>query len=234
MSVISPKQYVQLFKNRFLEEGNPEIAEGQMQYMRNQFEFYGLKAPQWMAIFKAEFKRNGLLLGEDLKDFATLCFDEDQREMHYIGLQMCEKAIKKQEEDFIYFLEELITKNSWWDTVDWINKLVGIHFKRFPDLIQPITTKWMDTDNFWLQRVCMIFQLTYKEHTDFELLTQYILRLAHSKEFFIQKAAGWSLRQYSKTAPQKVIAFVQANQHLAPLTKREAFKWLKKQGILNE
>ena len=232
MSSLTPQKYLKKIKERFEKEGLPEVAEGQMKYMRNQFEFYGLKAPVWVAISRELFKEHGLLSEEELKTFARLCYEEDHREMHYMALQMCEKAQKKQGADFIEFLEELVRQNSWWDTVDWINKLVGIHFKKYPDQIQSVTGRWMASDNFWLQRICLIFQLTYRDKTDTDLLFEYILELADSKEFFIQKAAGWALRQYSKTAPEQVAEFIAQHPSLASLTKREGLKWMKKQGLL--
>lgn len=224
-------QYFTELKSLLLRKGNPETAEKQAKYMRNQFEYIGLKAPQWAAISKEYFKENGLFDGAELKEFARLCFEDEYREMNYLGLQMVEKKIKTQPEDFIEFLEELIRSRSWWDTVDWANKLVGIHFRRFPHLIRPVTEHWMESGNIWLQRVCLIFQLTYREKTDFGLMKKYILELAGSGEFFIQKGAGWALRQYSKTAGEEVKTFIGENPHLAPLTQREGLKWLKKHGI---
>jgi len=202
------------------------MAQTQMWYLRNQFEFFGLKMPQWMALTKEIHKQHGLPDGEDLKTLARLCFEDDHREMHYFALQTVEKALKTQPPEFIEFLEELILSRSWWDTVDWINKLVGLHFRQFPDLAKPVTEDWMASDNIWLQRVCLIFQLTYKEKTDAALLFDYVRRLSGSKEFFIQKGAGWALRQYSKTNPDAVRQFVEATR-LAPLTRREAMRLIK-------
>ena len=106
-------------------------------------------------------------------------------------------------------------------------KIAGLHFRRFPELTRPVTGRWMASDNFWLQRVCLLFQLLFREKTDAELLFRYIRQVAHSKEFFLQKAAGWALREYSKTDPEAVVQFIQT-EILAPLTKREGMKWLKK------
>ena len=224
---LTPRQYLEAVKKLFHEAGQPEVAEGQARYMRNQFEFYGLKMPAWTALAKDFFKANGLFDGAELKTFARLCFEDDYREIQYLGLEMVQRRLKKQEEDFIYFLEELIQSKSWWDTVDWLNKLTGIHFKRFPHLIKPVTEKWIASGNIWLQRVCLIFQLTYKQDTNQDLLFDYVLRLAHSDEFFIQKAAGWALRQYSRYEPEAVTTFINSHQ-LAPLTKREGLKIIRK------
>lgn len=221
---MTTEQYLSHVQAVFLEKGDPATALGQMRYMRNQFEFYGLKAGRWMALAKEIMQKNGIPQGEALKELVRSCFDDEHREMHYFALEMVQKMLKKQPAEFVDFLEELITTKSWWDTVDWLAKLVGLHFKKHPQLILPITGRWMASDNFWLQRVCLIFQLTYRDKTDFELMKKYILQVAGSKEFFLQKGAGWALRQHSRTDPQGVAKFVEQNPQLAPLTKREALR----------
>jgi 3-methyladenine DNA glycosylase AlkD len=223
--MLDATEYYKLVRDTFREYGNPEIAQGQMKYMRHQFEYFGLKMPQWTALTKVLHQEQGLPEGEGLKQLARLCFADDHREMHYFALETVQKSLKKQAPDFIEFLEELILTRSWWDTVDWISKLVGIHFLRYPELIVPVTERWMDSGNFWLQRVCLIFQLAYKEKTNAELMFGYVRRIADSKEFFLQKGAGWALRQYSRTNPEAVRAFVE-NTRLAALTRREALRLL--------
>ncbi len=222
-----PSAYFKQVLDTFRDNGNPDVAQMQMWYMRHQFDYFGLKMPQWMALTREIHKTYGLPESEDLKTLARLCFEDDHREMQYFALETVQKNLKEQPPQFIDFLEELILTKSWWDTVDWIAKLVGIHFRRFPELTRSVTEKWMTSGNTWLQRVSMIFQLAYKEKTDAALMFGYIRRLSDSKEFFIRKGAGWALRQYSKTAPEAVKQFVETSK-LAPLTKREALKWLKK------
>jgi 3-methyladenine DNA glycosylase AlkD len=225
MQITNPEAYCRLVSEQFRQAGDPDYAQKQMDYMRNQFEFFGLPAPKWVAISKQIHTQYGIPEGDELYQLVRLCFEADQREMHYFGLQTLEKTIKKQPAEAIDFLEELILSRSWWDTVDWINKLVGIHFKRHPALIQPVTERWMASGQIWLQRICLIFQLTYKEKTDTILLFTYIRQLAETKEFFLQKAAGWALRQYSKYNPEAVRDFIQSHR-LSPLTRREGSKYL--------
>ena len=227
---MKPDQYFAELKALLLRHGDPETAAGQVRYMRHQFDFMGLKAPKWVALSKDFFKRHGLFDGEELKIFARLCMEDEYREMNYLGLQMVEKQLKKQPEGFIDFLEELARTRSWWDTVDWLGKLVGLHFQRYRQLTAPVTAHWMDTGNIWLQRICLVFQLRYREKTDGALLFRFVKRLARTDEFFLQKGAGWALRQYSKTDGEAVRQFVESHPQLSPLTKREALKWLKKQG----
>lgn len=226
---IPPNEYVALIRKKFSEEGDPVTAEGQMRYMRNKYAYYGLKAPEWVAILKEMFAEHGMYEGKNLRTFARCCFDEEYHEMFYAGLQMLEKQIKKQPAGFIDFLEKAIVTGAWWDTVDWISKLVGIHFLRYPDLQYTYCRKWIRSDNIWLQRVAMIHQLMYKENTDHKLLFEMILERKNSAEFFVQKGAGWALRQYSKFNANAVTRFIAKHPDLAPLTKREGMKWLERQ-----
>jgi 3-methyladenine DNA glycosylase AlkD len=103
---------------------------------------------------------------------------------------------------------------------------VGIQCKQFPEQVATHPGQWIHRDNFWLQRVSIIFQLTYRGSTDEGMLFQHILAVKDSKEFFLQKAAGWALRQYSKYKPQSVKKFLKANPDLPALTQREANKYL--------
>lgn len=124
------------------------------------------------------------------------------------------------------FLEELIITKSWWETVDLTaTNYVGSYFQKFPEQIDPIITKWRNSSNIWLNRTCLIFQLKYKNEVDFELLKSLIIQYQGNPEFFIQKAIGWSLRQYSKSNSEAVKVFVEEIE-LKGLARREAVKYL--------
>ena len=226
-SQLTPSAYIAEVKKRFAEAGDPVRAEGQKKYLRNQFDFFGLKAPEWREIGKKMFREKGLFTGTALRNFVRQCFEEKKREMHYFGIEMYERQLQKEGKSSIDFLEELICKNAWWDTVDWLVKLIGIQLQRFPSLVGEKNRQWIESDNFWLQRTAILFQLKYKDQTDEQLLFKNILRRADSIEFFVQKGAGWALREYSKTNPGRVEVFIRDHE-LPPLTKREGLKWIKR------
>ncbi len=117
---MSPADYFQLVRSTFREHGHPEIAQGQMAYMRHQFEYFGLKAPVWLALTKDIHRHAGIPEGEDLKALVWLCLADDHRELHYFALETVQKTLKKQPAEFLDFLEALIITRSWWDTVDWL------------------------------------------------------------------------------------------------------------------
>lgn len=227
---IAPDAYAAQVRALFQAQGDPTVAEGQMAYMRHKFAFYGLKMPAWMALTKKIHAEYGLPDGEDLEALVRRCFADEHREMHYFALESLQKRLKTQPSDVIHLIADLICTQSWWDTVDWLSKLAGLHFQRFPALTRPVTEAWMASGNLWLQRSCLIFQRLYRDKTDAALLFDYVRRLANSPEFFLQKGAGWALREYSKTDPDAVVAFIR-KEKLAPLTRREGLKWVKKGGL---
>ncbi len=119
----------------------------------------------------------------------------------------------------------MITHNSWWDSVDSTNSFViGKYFLQFPEAIEPVTSKWNQSSNKWLQRMSILFQLIYKEKTNTTLLTEYIENTQLEEDFFIRKAIGWALRSYANTDAKWVIQFVKAHPQLSNLSKREALK----------
>ncbi len=219
--------YYRQLKTALAREANEDIAHQQRQYMRNQFDYYGLHAPRWLSVIKAHIHEHDLIPPQLLPGFIELCFDDPFRELQYAAIEITQRLQKKLGPHAIELIETMILEKSWWDTVDWLAKLAGIHFKIYPQDKAPITRRWMDSQNMWLQRSAVIFQLLYRYDTDFKLMTRYILELNSSPEFFIQKACGWALRQYSKYEAQAVIDFVE-NHRLPPLTYREAFKWVNK------
>jgi 3-methyladenine DNA glycosylase AlkD len=96
-----------------------------------------------------------------------------------------------------------------------------------PDCLWSKIEPFISSNNFWLNRTAIIVQLRCKHQTDTTFLETAILPHIHSKEFFIRKAIGWSLRQYARTNPKWVIDFVNQNdKQLSGLSKREALKHL--------
>lgn len=217
--------YVRSLKSLFEANANPADAAPMKKYMRDQFEYLGIKSPQFKALRDAFIQQNGLPPIEDLDVIARELWERPQREFQYLATSLIGKMENQLREDFIITLEYLITYKSWWDTVDTIaGHSVGVMFKRFPKVRAKYLKNWRKSDNFWLRRTTLLFQLGYKEETDFDLLCELIKENLGSNEFFINKAIGWALRQYAWTNPGAVKKFVKATKELHPLSRREALK----------
>ena len=217
--------YVLSLRKLFKQNENPVQAVSMTKYMRDQFEYLGVKSPQSAALMKDFIKEHGLppiaQLGEISHDLWSL----PQREFQYAAMGLIGKFEKKVEPNFITTIEYLLVTKSWWDTVDMLaGHAVGTQFKRFPDVREKYLKNWRKSDNFWLRRTTLLFQLGYKKESDFNLLCELIHENLGSDEFFINKAIGWALRQYARTNPTPVKKFVKATKDLNPLSRREALK----------
>jgi 3-methyladenine DNA glycosylase AlkD len=208
---------------------NPEKAKWGKAYMRDQYDMFGLTAPVRAEVFRLFIKENGFPENDKLYDIIKNAWELSEREMQYAAMELLFRMRKNTELQIIELYEWLITHKSWWDTVDYISpNLVGNLFINFPQLRDKTVQKWMNSENFWLQRCCLLFQLKYKAKTDTILLFDLCSRLANEKEFFIRKAIGWSLREYAKTNPEAVQSFVDTTT-LSGLSKREALKHITKE-----
>ncbi|WP_307311715.1 DNA alkylation repair protein [Neobacillus driksii] len=209
----------------FEENRNDENAGPMEKYMKDHFPFLGIKSPLRKELEKQFFKETEIFKVPFNSDFVTGLWEKDEREYHYTAITYIGKFIKKLPKDVISFLERLITTKSWWDSVDSIAPLVGELARKYPEIIEENIDGWAVDDNLWLRRSAILFQLKYKQQTNEDLLYDYIGKNADSKEFFIQKAIGWALREYSKTNPVSVKVFIEGNK-LAPLSVREGSKYV--------
>lgn len=216
------KPLVQLFE----ENQNPDLAGPMTRYMRYQFTFLGIKTPLRRALFKKFLSENGLPDFERLPEIMAALWAFPEREYQQTGLDLLGKLGKNLDAEHVPMLKRLIVTKSWWDTVDAIAaNSVATVFRKNPQLIDTHAEKWIADRNIWLNRTALLFQLKYKTDTDEDRLFRYIIIHAHSDEFFLQKAIGWALREYSKTAPETVRQFI-CSHKLMPLSRREGLKWI--------
>ncbi len=144
---LSVQLYFQALKARLASEGDPFYAERQAKYLKSHFVFFGLRARQWLSQFEQFTSENGLLAVQDLPRFIRLCFEDEHRELHYMAIEMSQRLLKKVPIDFIDDLEYMMVHQSWWDSVDWLAKLIGIFLNRYPDMKLHYFEKWMKSDN---------------------------------------------------------------------------------------
>lgn len=207
---------------------NAALAIPMENYMKNNFSFLGIKA----ALRRELMKQSCTQYPSDIKtNFRAICqelFLKKEREYHLIAIDIFMKEVKSNYlVDDIYIIENMIISNSWWDSVDVVAKyLVGGYLLQFPEKKLSLIERFSNSDNRWLIRTAIIFQLSYKEKTDFDLLKSECEKHKTSKEFFIQKAIGWALRDYSRFNPSAVLNYVE-NTNLKPLSKREAIRNIK-------
>jgi 3-methyladenine DNA glycosylase AlkD len=220
--------FIEPVYNAFQKNANAINAVEMKAYMLNKFEFFGIKTPIRDEIVKSYLKSHSLKQFSDLDQVVKELWEMRERELQYFAIDIFLSHKKLWSQSSIKLIEHCIVNKSWWDTVDGISSdWLGVYFNLFSEQTFLITSIWNKSSNIWLQRSSILFQKSYKKNTDTALLSSYILHLKDSKEFFIRKAIGWALREYSKTNQEWVVTFVENNK-LSPLSEKEALKRITK------
>ncbi|WP_200829146.1 DNA alkylation repair protein [Arcanobacterium ihumii] len=216
-----------LLVSELMSMGDPEVAVGMQRYMRDQFMFLGVKTPERKAISKPFFKVARKDPHADWS-FISMCWALPQREFQYVAADYLREVKHLLGAEDLPRIKTLVEAKSWWDTVDALDRTVGEIVVRNPSEKETMLA-WAQDSNFWTRRIAIDHQLLLRGETDVDLLEEIIvLNLPDSEfggEFFIQKAIGWSLREFSKTNPSWVRDFLDRHP-VAALTRREASKYL--------
>ena len=186
--------FLQNLETDLINNQEPEKVVAWENYMKNNFSFLGVVTEKRRAILKLHLENHKQKIKDNFRTIAWELFNKKEREFHYCGQEILFKEIKKNyvKED-IHLIEKFITANSWWDSVDFLAKyLLGNYLLQFPEQKYNVIERFSNSENIWLNRSAIIFQLSYKQNTDFDLLKSECEKHKNSKEFFIQKAIGWA------------------------------------------
>ena len=226
--MVQLSQLVESLESSFRLSASEANSIGMSKYMKDHFSFFGIKAEKRKEIQRSWVKQIPKESPSEFRwELLKELFNKEEREFQYVAIDWLNTWDKKEiSASDSQGIKWLITNKSWWDSVDAIaSNFLGKNCQLFPDAGSELIEEWRFSDNLWLQRSCLIFQLKYKEKVNFTLLKSLIVQFQMDKEFFIQKAIGWSLRQYSKSEPEAVRKFVEEIQ-LKGLAKREAIKYI--------
>ena len=204
---------------------NPKKSGAMEAYMRHQFSFLGVAAPERNKLYKKYFPEAKKTRIIDW-DFVDTCWEKESREYQYVAANYLKTMQSYLTEDDLPKLMRLVVTKSWWDTVDILDRVVGSLVYDKPELGE-IILQWSLSDNIWLRRVAIDHQLLRKEKTNVQLMEKILRNNLDQTEFFINKAIGWALRDYSKTNPEWVARFIEKNKkRMAELSIKEASKYL--------
>lgn len=196
-------------------------------YMKDRFEFLGVAAPN-----RKFAEREFVAAGEDasaaeLLDAADACWAQPEREFQHVGTDLLVRWVHSISSADLPRVEALIRSRSWWDTIDPLAANVVGALVASDVSLAGTMDRWIDDDNLWIARTALLHQLTFRELTDTDRLFRYVDRRRADTEIFLRKASGWALREYAKTDPDAVRAFVvERGDRLSGLTRREALKHL--------
>jgi len=196
-------------------------------YMKNKFKFLGVPKPERAKQTKDFLKESTKLDSATLFGLVSYYYHLEEREYHYLAIDLIQKNYKRLTKDEIQAYIPFVSKHAWWDSVDAWRKVFEEWLLLYPENLKEFANLFLTSDDFWQRRVGINLQLHAKEKTNTKILEKAILFDLETDEFFIQKAIGWSLREYSKTNPDWVAKFINKHTNLSKLAIREGSKYLK-------
>jgi 3-methyladenine DNA glycosylase AlkD len=221
-------QLVEAIRTGLRRLAEPARAPQMQAYMKSEMPYLGVRVPQVRALVRAEAKARPPQSTESLVATIRALWDGASfREERYAATALAGAPVTRplRHPALIDLYAELIVSGAWWDHVDELAHRVGELLREHPGEVRPAVGAWQRSPDRWLRRASVICQLGFRDHTDRELLTSAIEANADDPDFFLRKAIGWALRDYARTDPEWVRAFV-AQHRLSPLSVREATKHL--------
>lgn len=208
-----------------------ERAPQQQAYMKSALPFWGARVPEVRSITNAAIRRLALADAVEWEQAIRRLWDDaTHREEWYAAIALLRSARARAWRDASVWalLEHLVVSGAWWDVVDELSHVARERLDRDFDAAAAVVRAWSRDSNLWKRRIAIIAQLHRKEATDRELLAECIEPSLDSSEFFLRKAIGWALRDYSATDPDWVVDYVSRHEaRLSALSRKEALRGLK-------
>jgi 3-methyladenine DNA glycosylase AlkD len=208
---------------------DPKKAAAMQAYMKSAMPYFGIQTPELRAICERLFKAHPIETASAWRSACLQIWREAQfREERYAAIELSGVGLYRsfQTLETVAMYEEMIVTGAWWDFVDRIaSKRLGPLLLSYPVRMRKEMLRWSRSPDLWKRRAAILSQLGFKSQTDLVLLYACIEPSLSSKEFFLQKAIGWALRQYAWSDPREVARYVrERGNELSALSKREALK----------
>ena len=215
-------------RKSLLELENPTNAQDMQSYMKSEMPFRGVKSPDQKMIFREVVKRYKFNSFKLYISVIEELWNAEYREERYLAISLARKFRLYHTLEALDTYEMMIRTGKWWDYVDAISaNLIGSLLVKYCEEMKLVLKQWIADENIWIRRSAILSQLRLKEKTDKKMLYSFCKKCLHEESFWIRKAIGWALREYSKTDPNSVHRFIQSHQEqMSNLTKREASKYL--------
>jgi 3-methyladenine DNA glycosylase AlkD len=209
--------------------GDPVRAKAMQAYMKSAMPYHGVPTTLFREVCKATFADVEFVTASDWQAQVLAMWREARfREERYASLYLAgdKRGRPFQTLSAVKVYHELIVTGAWWDYVDDIaSHRIGQILRDYPEPMRRKMLSWSKSNNLWKRRTAIICQLGFKAETDLELLYACIEPSLGSREFFLQKAIGWALRQYAWTDSAAILEYVRLNHiRLSALSCREALK----------
>lgn len=228
------KEYTKKIHSLLAKHGDELAAQTMTKVTNGQFKFLGIKTVEQNELTKKIFVNYPLPKYDETKNIIREFFSFEEREYLYFGISLFLKRKKMWQKTDIVFIESLILTQPGWDTVEFIStEIVSQFYEMYPRIATEFIQAWISSKSQWLKAAAIMFQRTFKDQTNTELLAESITANISSNSDIVNRAIGAALRNYSKSNYKWVLDFVVKNSaEMNKKTKQEAIKWIDSKGLI--
>lgn len=193
-------------------------AEKLRKYIGTELHVYGVTSKSQSDIAKNDFSFIEDDVLKNFKIFDKIYFESNVFEiknLSFIYLNNNHKYISAIEQ--IKILPKWIDKVDNWAHSDTLSKFLTrlLEHQDTQTKMVDLILKWNQSKNLWKRRQSLItlfyYSKTKKNYVEFEFAELLISKLITDKEYFVQKAVGWSLRECNNVYPKQTYAFIEKN-----------------------
>jgi 3-methyladenine DNA glycosylase AlkD len=207
--------------------GTPERARQEKAYLKSALEHYGVTMPAIRAVAKDARRRHPELTHDELVALVRELWAQPVHERRMAAVELLGLFPERLGPDDVAMLEQFLRESRTWALVDAIApSIVGPLVEQHPE-VGEVLDRWATDDDFWIRRAALLALLLplRRGAGDFERFSRYADSMLDEKEFFIQKAIGWVLRDTGKKRPDLVYQWVLPRAaRLSSVTRREVLK----------
>ncbi len=225
---IDSEELVAFVQGEFRRLADPAKAGPMAAYMKTAMPFYGIQKNDRVPVYREIKKRFAPSNRSGYERGILALWSLPHREEKYAAIEYAMMWPRLIGSKSLRVYERMIREGAWWDLVDGIAAhLVGGALQQERDIVRPLMDKWIEDTNLWIRRSAILSHLRHKRDTDWDQLSRHCLQCAGESEFFMRKAIGWALREYSKSNPEAVETFLKDHKNrLSGLSIREGSKHL--------
>jgi len=173
---------------------NRERAEHSKRYLKSPYEFYGIRVPEIRKIAKSY---KNMEFQSALNLFEELWNSGNHEEMSF-ALYLLENYVKKHSEYVWKFLLNRIEKAKTWDHVDELSAhILGVILAEDIRIMSDIK-QLSENRNPWIRRISIVSTYPLIKKNKIELTLRLAEKLIYDKDIYVQKGAGWMLREAGK------------------------------------
>ncbi len=215
-------------EQRLRELGTPERAAGQKRYLKSEREHLGVTVPDNRRAVRKLVARRPEITHDALVAFVRALWRSGPFDCRLAAVLALEARPDLLGPSDLPLVRTLVGEAETWALVDPLaGGVLGRLILAHPELAAELDG-WAADPNFWVRRAALLSQLApLRAGHDFARFAGYADAMLEEREFFIRKAIGWVLRDYGKTHPDTVTAWLVPRRGRASgVTMREAVKYL--------